>query len=204
MIRKLRFPGLKELLLPLRPDAGSEDIASMRARALFKPPEGAASKQARNLVEFLRQVVLFETLDRHELAQVARVVHEREYADGEYVCEEGKPAAALFVVQRGVVEVVRRGAAAKEVSLALLEPPASFEESAAVAAGVTRWFSVRARGPAVLLALGKSDLDALCAHFPVLANKILRTLTGIMALRFQILIDAEIVRESEEHDGGRP
>jgi hypothetical protein len=69
---------------------------------------------------------------------------------------------------------------------------------------VIRWFSVRARGPVSLLALGKADLDALIANFPVLANKVLVRLAGIMALRLQILIDAEILRESEEHDEGKP
>ena len=152
-----------------------------------------------SLVDFLRQVSLFEGLAHRDLVRVARIVHEREYADGEYICEEGRPGAALFVVRRGVVEVVRRGADGQEVPLALLEPPASFEESAAIGTGVIRWFSVRARGPVSLLALGKSDLDALILNFPLLANKVLIKLAGIMAMRLQMLIDAEIQRESEAH-----
>ena len=76
--------------------------------------------------------------------RVARIVHERDYADGEPICEEGRPGASLFVVRRGVVEVVRRGAGGQEVPLALLEPPASFEEAAAIGTGVIRWFSVGA------------------------------------------------------------
>ena len=191
MKTKLTFPGLKELLLPLRPDTGSADNAALRARALFQPPEGAMTQRHRSLVDFLRQVSLFEDLGRRELVHVARIIHEREYADGEYMCEEGRPAAALFVVRRGVVEVVRRGADAQEVPLALLEPPASFEEAAAIGAGVIRWFSVRARGPVSLLALGKSDLDALILNFPVVANKVLIRLAEIMAIRLQMLIDAE-------------
>lgn len=131
-------------------------------------------------------------------------MHEREYGDGEYICEQGRPGAALFVVRRGLVEVVRPGTGEQEVPLALLEPPASFEESAAIGTGVIRWFSVRARGPVSLLALGKSDLDALVVNFPTLANKVLARLAAIMAARLQMLIDAEIQRESEAHDGGKP
>ena len=85
-----------------------------------------------------------------------------------------------------------------------LEPPASFEEAAAIGTGVIRWFSVRARGPVSLLALGKSDLDALIVNFPVLANKVLVRLAGIMAIRLQMLIDSEIFGESEEHEEGKP
>src|SRR5678810_550524 len=155
------------------------------------------TQRHRSLVDFLRQVSLFEGLGHRELGHVARIIHEREYADGEYVCEEGKPAAALFVVRRGVVEVVRRGADGQEVPLAVLEPPASFEEAAAIGAGVTRWFSVRARGPVSLLALGKSDLDALVVNFPGAANKVLIRLAGIMAARLQMAVEAETLRESE-------
>jgi CRP-like cAMP-binding protein len=86
--------------------------------------------------------------------------------------------------------------------LALLEPPASFEESAAVGAGMKRWFSVRARGPVSLLALGKSDLDALIVNFPALANRVLIRLAGIMAARLQMVVDAELVTESNG-EGGR-
>jgi CRP/FNR family transcriptional regulator len=110
----------------------------MRARALFLPPERAMATGRRSLVEFLAQVSLFEDLGRRELVHLARIVHERDYGDGEYICEEGRPGAALFIVRRGVVEVVRRGADTQEVSLALLEPPASFEESAAITVGVVR------------------------------------------------------------------
>ncbi len=198
MNTKLTFRGLKALLLPRRTNIGAADIAALRARALFQPPDTAVRERRRSLVEFLGQVSLFEDLDRRELGHLARIVHERDYGDGEYICEEGRPGAALFVVRRGVVEVVRRGAGAQEVPLALLEPPASFEEWAAIGTGVVRWFSVRARGPVSLLALGKSDLDALVVNFPGAANKVLIRLAGIMAARLQMAIEAETLRESEE------
>jgi CRP-like cAMP-binding protein len=201
---KLTFPGLRKLLLPRRPNRSSTDTAAMRTRALFLPPESAMTARRQSLVEFLKRVSLFEDLGRRDLARLAGILHERDYADGEYICEEGRPGAALFIVRRGVVEVVRRGADTQEVPLALLEPPASFEEAAAIGTGVIRWFSVRARGPVSLLALGKSDLDALIVNFPVLANKVLVRLAGIMAIRLQMLIDSEIFGESEEHQEGKP
>jgi Cyclic nucleotide-binding domain len=129
---KLTVTGLKELLLPTRPNTGPADIAAIRARALLQPAEIVTMKRRGSLVEFLRQVSLFEDLGHWDLVRVARIVHEREYGDGEYICEEGRPGAALFVVRRGVVAVMKRGAGARDVPLALLEPPASFEESAAI------------------------------------------------------------------------
>lgn len=198
------FAGLKQLLLPRRPSSASADVAAIGARALFQAPKSAMTAQHESLVQFLGQVSLFEGLAHRDLARVARIVHERQYGDGEYICEEGRPGAALFVVQRGVVEVVKRGAGDQDVPLALLEPPASFEESAALETGVTRWFSVRARGPVSLLALGKSDLDELILNFPPLANKVLVKLAGIMAARLRMLVDAESQRGSEADGGGAP
>jgi hypothetical protein len=63
---------------------------------------------------------------------------------------------------------------------------------------VIRWFSVRARGPVSLLALGRSDVDALITNFPVLANKILIRLAGIMAMRLEILTEARTLGDSAD------
>jgi CRP-like cAMP-binding protein len=200
---KLTFPGLKELRLPLRQTAGAAGVSLLgAARALFHEPDAAVTERRRSLVQFLPQVSLFEDLGRRDLAGLARIVHEREYADGEYICEEGRPGAALFIVRRGVVEVVRRDAGTREIPIVLLEPPASFDESAAIGPGVTRWFSVRARGPVSLLALGRSDLDALIVNFPVVANKVLIRLAAIMAARLQMLMGAQTLGEAEEHPEG--
>ena len=200
MNTKLTFPGLKELMPPVRAGAGSAAPMSVigAARALFRLPDAAVTERRRSLVDFLAQVSLFEDLARRDLAQVARIVHERDYGDGEYICEEGRPGVALFIVRRGVVEVVRRGAGTREAPIALLEPPASFEESAAIGTGVIRWFSVRARGPVSLLALGRSDVDVLIANFPVLATKVLIRLAGIMAMRLEILTEAQTLGDSED------
>jgi CRP-like cAMP-binding protein len=200
MNTKVMFPGLKELMLPVRPGDGSAAPMSVigAARALLRLPDAGVTGRRRSVVDFLAQVSVFEDLARRDLAQVARIVHERDYGDGEYICEEGRPGAALYIVRRGVVEVVRRGAGTREVPIALLEPPASFEESAAIRTGVIRWFSVRARGPVSLLALGRSDVDTLIANFPLLANKVLIRLAGIMALRLEILTEAQTLGDSED------
>jgi CRP/FNR family transcriptional regulator len=195
------FAGLKAILLPRRPTSGSGDMAAIRARALFHLPDATVTERRRSLVEFLGQVALFEDLGPRDLGHLARIVHERDYGDGEYICEEGKPGVALFVLRRGVVEVVRRGAGARDVSLVLLEPPASFEESAALGTDMIRRFSVRARGPVSLLALGRSDLDALIVNFPVLANRVLMRLAGIMATRLELVLDVQDLGPTPEQQG---
>ena len=200
MKTKFNFPGIKKLLLRRPADTDSLDTSSAPARALFgPPPETAVAEQRSSLVDFLKQVTLFEDLSRWDLRRLARIVHERDYHDGEYIFQEGKPGTALFVLRRGLVEIVRRGSSGTEVALAILEPPASFEESAAMGTESVRWFSARARGPVSLLALGKSDPDALIVNFPLLANKVLMRLASTMAIRLQMLLDAQYLKESKEH-----
>ena len=198
MKTKFDLPGIKKLLLRRPADTESLDASAAPARALFGPTPETVTEKGGSLVDFLKQVTLFEDLGRRDLRRLARIVHERDYHDGEYIFQEGKPGATFFVLRRGLVEVVREGNSGTEVPLAMLEPPASFEESAAMGAESVRWFSARARGPVSLLTLGKSDLDALSVNFPLLANKVLMRLAGIMAIRFRMLLDAQYLKESEK------
>jgi CRP/FNR family cyclic AMP-dependent transcriptional regulator len=185
---KSALSGIRKLLLP-HPDARS--AVSALARALFAPiRKGPGAETRQDLVKFLGRVALFGDLRKGELKRLARVVHKRRYADGESILEQGRPGAALFIVRSGVVEIFRRSRSGEEVPLVVLEPPASFEELAAMADAI-RWVSARARGPVTLLALGRSDLDALSRNFPTLANKILRQLVQVVSARVQLLLERD-------------
>jgi CRP-like cAMP-binding protein len=179
--------GVKNLLHPRQDDADPPDAS---ARALFHPNPKFRHETGGDLVSFLKQTALFGDLKPGELHRLARIVHERSYRDGESISEEGKPGAALFVLRSGAVEITRRAYGGKQVLLATLEPPASFDELAAVGE-VARWNSARARGPVSLVALGRSDLDALGGHYPATANKILKQLARITAARLQMLVESQ-------------
>jgi CRP-like cAMP-binding protein len=105
---------------------------------------------------------------------------------------------ALFAVRSGIVEITRRKANGDELPLATLEPPASFEELAAMGCDVVRWTSARARGPVTLVALGRQDLDVLSRTTPVLANKLLRKLAEITARRLQLLVETQFFAQQEQ------
>jgi CRP-like cAMP-binding protein len=185
MSPKAFYPGLKKLLFPLQKAREFLDTSGP-ARVMFGPtPERATGKKSGDLVDFLKQVNLFKNLPHGDLKQLARIVHERIYRDGEVIFEQGTPGAALYLLRGGMVEIMRKKGNAEEIPLAILEPPASFEELAAVGADVVHWASAMARGPISLVAIGRSDLDALCRNFPLLANKILTELAQVMATRMQ-------------------
>jgi CRP/FNR family transcriptional regulator, cyclic AMP receptor protein len=196
--KKLHLAGIKEFLLP-RSKNGRILVESGSARVLFGPtPEIDGSGKKQDLVNFLKQVKLFKDFSERDLKRLARIVHERTYRDGEYIYEQGNPGVALYVVRSGVVEISRRKRNGEEVPLVRLGPPDSLEELAAMGVDMVRWTSAQARGPVSLVAIGRSDLDALSHNFPLLANKILMNLVQTMAIRMQGLLEVEYLNEENE------
>jgi CRP-like cAMP-binding protein len=193
---KFKLIGIKKLLLPVK------RLDLMRTggptRALFGfLPETSGKEDGQDLAGFLKRVQVFEGLGLGHLKRLARLVHERNYRDGEYLFEQGKPGAAMFIIRTGAVEILRRSHNGEEVHLALLESPASLDESALMAAQAVHWYSARARGPISIVALGRSDLEALCHNFPLLANKVLEKLAQITAMKLQMLVD-ELTSERKD------
>lgn len=167
------------------------------AWALFRTRDASMTQRSRELVDFLGRVGLFEGMSRRDLTLLARVVHERDCADGEYLCEAGRPGASLFIVRRGAVEVLRRDAGSGDVPIAVLEPAASFDEAAAIGRSVASPFCIRARGPVSLVSLCQSDVAALSADFPEVGNRLVIRLATIVAARLQMLIDAQTLGRAD-------
>lgn len=205
MKKKSHIAGVKEILLKWHKHADLLDTPDP-ARALYgPPPETAARERGRDLVDFFKQVPLFEDLSQGDLRRLARILHKRTYRDGEYIFEEGKPGTAMYIVRGGLVEIVKRRRNGEEVALVTLEPPAALvEELAAVGEDVVHWTSARARGPVSLVAIGRPDLDALGRNFPLLANKILKKLAYIIAMRLQMVLEAEYFNEERSLNSDPP
>lgn len=196
-MRQFSIQGLREILLPRSKDPASPDRTAAAMRAAFGPLPLLTSRKAADLAAFLGEVTLFADFNRWDLGRLAGYAHERTYRDGEYIYEEGRPGAALFLVRSGIVEITRRNPKGKEVPVATLERPASFSEEAVIGIEFARWASAVARGPVSVVALGKSDLDSLGRRFPLLANQVLGKIAEIMALRLDLLIGAQLLPDEE-------
>jgi hypothetical protein len=76
-MKKEFYPGLKKILFPLQKARDFLDTSGP-ARVMFgPPPETAAGQRGRDLVDFLKQVSLFEDLAHGDFRRLARIVHER-------------------------------------------------------------------------------------------------------------------------------
>src|SRR3989454_3132864 len=70
-LTKFNLPGIKKLLLRRPADTDSLDTSAAPARALFgPPPETAVAEKRSSLVDFLKQVTLFEDLSRWDLRRL--------------------------------------------------------------------------------------------------------------------------------------
>ncbi len=197
-MEKKSYPGLKKILFPLQKARDFMDTSGPGRVMFGRASETAAGDGGQDLVHFLKQVSLFTDLAHGDLKQLARIVHERVYQDGEIIFQQGTPGASLYILRGGTVELVRKKRNGEEIPLAMLEPPASFEELAAVDAEAVHWASARARGLVSLVAIGRSDLDAMSSNFPRLAINILRKLGQVIAVQLQMLLEAEYFNEESE------
>jgi CRP-like cAMP-binding protein len=204
MDEKFHIAGIKKILLTWHKHADLLDT-QYPARALYGSPQKTAMGESElGLADFLKQVYLFNDLTQGDLRRLARILHERTYRDGEYIYKEGHPGMAMYIVRGGVVEITRRRRNGEEVPLVTLEPPATLEELAVVGVDAVYWTSARARGPVSLVAIGRPDLDALCDNFPLLANKILKKLAHIIAMRLQMVLELEYLDEERSLNSDLP
>ena len=68
------------------------------------------SAVAKASAEMLKRVPLFAGLETRELKQIAESMHERRFAAGDTVTQEGAGGAGFFVVESGQAEVTVDGA----------------------------------------------------------------------------------------------
>jgi ATP-binding cassette subfamily B protein len=113
----------------------------------------------------LQAVPLFASLDGILLAALGRELATERYADREVIVTEGQLGDRLYIIVEGQVEVVTLGPAGVERRLAILRTGDYFGEMALLTEA-PRSATVRARGPAVLLTLDRTQLRNLLDRLP--------------------------------------
>ena len=53
----------------------------------------------------LKQVPIFEDLNRRELKGIRNIVHEREFLKGEYVFKANTPGLGMYIILRGTIRI---------------------------------------------------------------------------------------------------
>jgi len=125
------------------------------------------------MYDFLKKVDLFAELSDDDLNSICSSVNEVWLADGELLFTEGDRGHRAFIIEEGQLEIIKR-TGEREVLLAVRQVGDVIGEMALLEEA-PRMASVRARGPAKLLTIGKETLDNLLATSPSAAGAMLQT-----------------------------
>ena len=167
------------------------------SKLFYKLPPSAAGKAAtQSIPEFLAGFPAFKGLTRREAGVLASLMHERSFGDGEVIFDERSPSAALYLIRNGCVELLRESAGRDGV-LAAMGPNEFIGELALLLEDVPRLATARSRGPSELLALSRQDFETLMEKLPQAGLKVFRALVRVLAMRFQMLMEA-LESEAEE------
>jgi CRP-like cAMP-binding protein len=125
-------------------------------------------------LDHLASIPLFKSLNRKELAKIAKGSDELNVAQGKVLTEQGHSAREAFVIVEGEAAVEVSG---KEI--ARLGPGAHFGELALLDGG-PRTATVRAVSDLTLLVISQQAFFSLLDEVPGLSRKILSTMASII------------------------
>lgn len=138
-------------------------------------PGADADVVERERLAALRQVDFLAELDDAALDMLRSNLEDAVFGDAEIICREGDVGDSFFVLRRGTVEVVARGASGHQAHVADLTAPAFFGEMALLT-GEPRAATVRAKGDAELLVVERTGFEALFKSRPSVATAVSRVL----------------------------
>jgi zinc transporter ZupT len=122
-------------------------------------------KRIAEIIEYLSNVPLFNSLPPEEMHALVSHVQERDYKQGTRLITEGEQGFELYIIKKGSVEVSHRG----EI-VATLGPSDVFGEMALLTDEV-RKATVTAKTDVTLLEIHKSDFDRLLQVSPQLKRE---------------------------------
>jgi CRP/FNR family transcriptional regulator, cyclic AMP receptor protein len=131
----------------------------------------------------LRSVSLFATLNPRELGIVAGFLHDREYASGEIIFDEGEEGQALYVVFTGEVLICRPGH--RESGRLAALGPGTFFGDLALLDNAPRAAQAVAATPSHLGVFFRSDFQNVLETDARAATKLYRQLAHLLARRLR-------------------
>lgn len=134
-----------------------------------------AASASLDIILFLKDVSLFETLTNSQLAEVARLAEKVDYAPGHVLFNQGDPPDYLYLVRKGKTRVIAGGQ-----ELSRLGPGECIGEMG-VLAGIERTASIEMIEPCQLLRFDGDDFLALLDTYPEIQRALIKALVNRLA-----------------------
>jgi CRP/FNR family transcriptional regulator, cyclic AMP receptor protein len=142
-----------------------------------------------DVIDLLRQVVIFKDLDDEELALVAEVCKEEKFVSGEYIFHEGEHGNRLYLIVEGEVRISRDVPGSGEEALAILKAGALFGEMA-VFDRTDRSTHAISNGGTTTLTIARPDFEMLLDFNRELAHKVLWACVRLLSTRLRSTNDS--------------
>ena len=153
----------------------AQRIPSTRAEVTDQFPRSTPMLTVEKVL-ILESAPMFAGLDSEELAALADIALEKEFAAGEVIFEEGQSAHHLYILVQGKVEVFRR-VDSHEYPVATLGEEECFGEMS-ILEDAPRSASVRALEPTKVLKMDRESFRELIIERPQIAFAIFKILSG--------------------------
>lgn len=162
------------------------DFSMMKYLWLANPLSGSRKD---SIPKFLRNVELLKNFSDNELRILAKYLHNRKFSEGEVVFREGEIGIGFYFIFSGTIEL-SHDELDEEVSnekFLVLEEFAYFGELALLQEGNQRTATALARNKCELVGIFKPDLDNLIIRHPVIAAKLIQSISIALADRLYFL-----------------
>lgn len=130
---------------------------------------------AREKLEWLRSISIFANLTDAELAEVARLVHERPAGKGHHVFYEGQPRDAVYFLRSGLVKVFKIDEDGREQIISYLQTGDMFPHVGFFADGPYPG-TAQAMEDSSLASIGLREFEKLLIRQPQMAITVMRVL----------------------------
>jgi hypothetical protein len=146
---------------------------------LFANLLGLAQTKVLERMERVRSIELLSSLSDPEAYEVARVMSERSWDDGAYLCRQGDLDSDLFLPLRGTIEVVKESGNRHRVIYQAA--PGEAVGELALLADIPRSATLRAGGPVTALVMRGTDFRNLMEDHPEISRRFVKVLARKLA-----------------------
>lgn len=159
----------------------------------FWEASNLSTAKSRSLHRFLRNVDVFNSLSDFELGTLAKYMHKRSFNPDELIFKEGDVSFGFYLIYSGTLDVftavrIENTSETKNQHVIQLGTGDFLGELSLLERKSFRNASAVARSSLVVFALFKPDLDELIERHPVVAARLLQSLSLIVARRFTSVV----------------
>lgn len=148
-----------------------------------------SSARKDSIPKFLRNVELLKNFSDNELRILAKYLHNRKFSEGEIVFRAGEIGIGFYFIFSGTIELSHDDLESDVNSekFLVLDEYSYFGELALLQEGNQRTATALARNKCELVGIFKPDLDNLIVRHPVIAAKLIQSISIALADRLYFL-----------------